>query len=254
MFLRRAAFLALPLLTACAGTPTVGGGDGDSRVAEAVEPSLRAAAVSAEAARDYKGAVQHWSTLYQRHPGNADIALSLARVLRYAGQPQRGADIMQEQLDKKPNDADLLTELGKDYLAADRLPLALSSLQRARTAAPDRWEIHSALGVTLDALGKSDDAQQAYARALELSPDNPRVLNNLGLSQALTGKLDDAVATLTRAADHPKAGSQIRQNLALVLALKGDTSQSEKLVRQDLPAEMARNNTAILRALAAQHQ
>ncbi|HLO78057.1 MAG TPA: tetratricopeptide repeat protein [Magnetospirillum sp.] len=252
MILRRAAFLALPLLAACAGAPSPA--DNDARVADAVEPSLRAAASSAEAARDYKGAAQHWGTLYQRHPGNADIALSFARVLRYAGQPQQSADLMQAQLETKPNDPDLLTELGKDYLAADRLPLALASLERARAAAPDRWEIHSALGVALDTAGRYAEAAPSYAKALALSPDNPRVLNNLALSQALAGQLDDAITTLTRAADHPKAGTQIRQNLAVLLALKGDTAQAEKLVRQDLPTDMSRNNAAILRALAGQRE
>lgn len=254
MLLRRAAFLALPLLAAaCAGAPaSMDGGDG--RVADAVEPSLRAAATTAEAARDYKGAAQHWGTLYQRHPGNRDFALNLARTLRYAGQPQQGADLLQAQLDKRPDDAELLTELGKDYLAADRLKLALSSLERARALDPKRWDTHSALGVVLDAEGRFAEAAQAYAQALALSPDNPRILNNLALSQALSGQLDDAIATMTRAADHPRAGSQPRQNLAVLLALKGDPAKAEKLVRQDLPADMARNNAAILRALAAQRE
>lgn len=252
MILRRAAFLALPLLlTACAGMPMA---DNDGRMADAVEPSLRAAAASAEAARDYKGAAQHWGTLYQRHPRSPDIALALARTLRYAGQPQQSADIMQAQLEAKPGDADLLTELGKDYLAADRMNLALSTLERARAAAPNRWDVHSALGVAQDAAGNYSQAAETYAQALALSPDNPRILNNLALSQALAGHLDDAIATLSRAADHPKAGSQIRQNLAVLLALKGDGAKAEKLVRQDLPADMARNNTAILRALAAQRE
>lgn len=250
MLLRCAAFLALPLLAACA-TGTLPA-DSDTRVADAVEPSLRAAAASAEAARDYKAAAQHWGTLYRRHPENSDVAVALARTLRYAGQPQQGADIMQAQLEGKPDDADLLTELGKDYLAADRLPLAQSALERARAAASKRWDVHSALGVTLDAQGRFDEAAQAYAQALELSPDNPRVLNNLALSQALNGHLDQAVVTMGRAADHPRASTQIRQNLALLLAIKGDPAKAEKLVRQDLPADMARNNAAILRALAAQ--
>jgi Flp pilus assembly protein TadD len=251
MISARAALLTLPLLAACAGGPSPAG---DDRLADAVEPSLRAAAASAEAARDYKGAAQHWGTLYQRHPRNADIALSLARSLRYAGQPQQSADIMQAQLEARPADADLLTELGKDYLAADRVKLALGILEQARAAAPGRWDVHSALGVALDNAGRYDEAIQAYARALALSPDNPRVLNNMGLSQALAGKLDDAVATLSRAADHPRASSQVRQNLAVLLALKGDGAQAEKLQRQDLPPEMARNNAAILRALAGQRE
>jgi Flp pilus assembly protein TadD len=243
----RALFLLLPLLGAC-----VAGQPGEPQVATAVEPALRAAAAQAEAARDYKGAAQHWGTIYQRNPKNPEVGLALARSLRYAGQPLQSADIMQGLLETRSTDADLLAELGKDYLAADRLNLALSTLERARAAAPERWDVHSALGVALDSAGRFAEAQQAYDKALALSPDNPRVLNNLGLSQALAGKLDDGIVTLTRASEHPKAGTQIRQNLALLLSLKGNPAKAEKLLRQDLPPDMARNNALLLRSLAGE--
>lgn len=243
----RALFLLLPLLAGCVAS----GQPGEPQVA-AVEPALRAAAIQAEASRDYKGAAQHWGTLFQRNRKNPEIGLALARSLRYAGQPLQSADIMQDLLDANPKDADMLAELGKDYLAADRLNLAMSTLERARAAAPDRWDVHSATGVALDSAGRFDEAAQAYAKALELSPDNPRVLNNLGLSQAQAGKLDAAIATMNLAAEHPKAGTQIRQNLALLLALKGDPAKAEKLLRQDLPPDMARHNGLLLRSLAGE--
>ncbi|RAU21138.1 pilus assembly protein TadD [Paramagnetospirillum kuznetsovii] len=247
MWNRSALFLIL-LLTACSGMNI---GDEQRSVAQAVEPSLRAAAAAAEANRDYKGAVQHLTTLYQRRDDDRDIGVALARNLRYGGQAQQAADVMQGQLIRFPRDADTLVELGKDYLAADRLGLSVKSLEQALGVAPNRWDAHAALAVALDAQGRGAEALAAYGRALELSPDNPMVLNNLALSQALAGKLDEALATMTRAADLPAATAQIRQNLALLLALKGDSAQAEKLVRQDLPADMARTNADILRALAA---
>lgn len=242
-----AALLGGLMLAGCAGLPA----PGDRDLAGAIEPSLRAAAAAAEGAGDYKGAVQHWRTLYQRNPRDKGVALALARVLRYSGMAQQGADVMQAQLTLTPGDAELLAELGKAYLAADRIALALKALDEARAAQPSRWDVHSAMGVALDTLGRPAEAEAAYRRALELAPDNPAVMNNLGLSQALAGRLDDALATLTRAADHPRAGAQIRQNLALVLALKGDGAGAEKLARRDLPPDLARTNADILRALAA---
>lgn len=245
MSLPRAIGLVL-LLSGCAGM----GGQEERSVAQAVEPSLRAAAATAEANRDYKGAVQHLTTLYQRRDDDREIGISLARNLRYSGQPQSAADVMQGQLTRFPHDAGTLTELGKDYLAADRLSLAIKALDQAVTAAPDRWDAHMALAVALDSHGRAAEAQAAYARAQELSPDNPVVLNNLGLSLALAGKLDEAIATLGKAAELPAATAQVRQNLALLLALKGDSAQAEKLTRLDLPPDQARANGEILRALA----
>lgn len=43
----------------------------------------------------------------------------------------------------------------------------------------------------------------------------------------------------------------MRQNLSLVLGLQGKFPEAEKLMRQDLPPEVAENNLAYLRAVAA---
>ncbi len=241
------AFVVCLAAAGCAGTP----GGGDHGVIEAVEPSLRAAAASAEANHDYKGAIQHLTTLYSRHPDDREIGVALARNMRFNGQAQPAADLLQAQLARFPGDPDRLTELAKDYLAADRVALALRTLDQAAAAAPGRWDIPSLTGVALDTLGRNGEAQAAYGRALALSPDNPAVLNNLALSQALAGHLNEAVATLTRAADLPAATAQTRQNLALLLALKGDAADAEKLVRNDLAPDAAAANTKILRALSA---
>ncbi|MBI3446782.1 MAG: tetratricopeptide repeat protein [Magnetospirillum sp.] len=248
MNVRHAAFLSLTLLvTACAQSADFG----DGSVSQAVEPSLRAAAQAAESARDYKGAIQHLSTIYQRRPEDRAIGIVLARNLRYSGQAQGAADLMQDQLARFAKDADTLLELGKDYLAADRIGLAIKALEESRALQPGNWEVHSTLGVALDSQGRAAEAQAAYGRALEITPDNAVVLNNLGLSQALAGRLDEALATMTRAADLPAGTAQIRQNLALLLALKGDGAQAEKLMRRDLPPDQAKVNAEILRGLAA---
>jgi Flp pilus assembly protein TadD len=238
--------LTAGLLAACAG-----GLLPERDIGQAVEPSLRAAAANAEAAHDYQGAAQHWGTIYQRRPDDREVALNLARMLRYGGQPQQGADLMQAHLARHPGDAGLLTELGKDYLAADRVGLAIKALEEARTTTGAAWDSHATLGVALDTQGRTAEAADAYARALELSPGNAAVLNNYALSLALAGKLDDAVAMLRQAAELPASGTQVRQNLALLLALKGDGAQAERLAGHDLPPEVARGNVEILKALAA---
>lgn len=248
MRLRFATALLIAPLAACAGLPAPGADD--DALSRAVEPSLRTAALTAETNNDWKGAAQHWRTLAQRAPADRTIVLSLARALRYAGQPQQAADLMQGELARHGRDPRLVAELGKDYLAADRIGLALKHLEEASALTPADWEVQSALGVALDVQGRYGEARAAYARALEHAPDHPLVLNNLGLSLALDGRLDEAVDTLSRAGEQPQAGPQIRQNLALLLALKGDSAAAERLAAKDLPAEMARTNAGLYRALA----
>lgn len=236
-------------LSACAG------GDAppadDAAVAKAVEPSLRAAAAAAEANNDWKGAAQHWRTLYVRHPDDKTLALALARNLRYAGETQAAADLLMQALDRGGRDPALVAELGKAWLALGRQGLALKTLEEAVALAPGDWSAQSAYGVALDGAGRYAEAQAAYGRALAAAPDNPEVLNNLALSQAMSGQLDAAVATIRLAAEQPRAGMQVRQNLALLLALKGDAAGADRAAARDLPPEMVRNNAAFLRWLAA---
>ena len=235
------------LLAGCSSAPVAAPHD----LADAVEPSLQAAAAAAENNHDYAGAVQHLSTLYSHHPKDVGLALALARNLRHSGQGQTAADLMQSQLAGKPGNADLLLELGKDYVAADRLGLAVKILAQARAAAPTRWEPLSVLGAALDTEGKSKEALAAFTEADRLSPDNPEILNNLGLSLAVSGQLPAAIETLKRAADLPTASMQVRENLALLLALHGETGRAESLTRHDLPAPLANGNVEQYRKWAS---
>ena len=239
------------LLSACAGGAPQSAASNEDAVAKAVEPSLRAAAATAEANNDWKGAVQHWRTLYSHHPEDKALALVLARDLRYAGEAPVAADLLQQVIARSGRDPALVAELGKAWLASGRESLALKTLEEATVLAPTAWDVHSAYGVALDSAARFAEAQAAYGRALALSPDNPEVLNNLGLSQAMAGNLADAVATLKTAEDQPRASMQVRQNLALLLTLQGDVDAADRIASKDLPPEIVRNNSAFLHWLAA---
>lgn len=217
--------------------------------ADAIEQSTRSTAMGAEASSDYQTAAINWRSLLERHPNDPDIAFHMARSLRYAGQIQAAVDLLNSVIDKSGRSPQLLTELGKCYLAGDRLGLAIRTLTEAAERAPNDWQVQSALGVAQDYQGNYPEAQAAYNRALLLSPDNPVVLNNLGLSQAQNGHLLEALATLEKAADQPKAGAQVRQNLALIKALTGDVNGAERLNRQDLPPDAVRANGTYYKSL-----
>ncbi|HIJ61935.1 MAG TPA: tetratricopeptide repeat protein [Rhodospirillaceae bacterium] len=215
-----------------------------------VESTALSAAMSAEAVSDFRSAASNWDILYRQHPDDPAFALKLARALRYSGQVQPSIDTAASFLDRHPANPALLAELGKDYLAGDRLGLAVRVLRQAAEAAPGDWEPLSALAVALDYQHAYGEAQQVYARALVLAPDNPVLLNNLGLSLAEAGDLKKAEATLSKAVDQPKATAQVRQNLALIKALAGDSAAAERLARQDLPPEAVRSNGVYYRSLA----
>lgn len=250
-FLYSSRALAVLLLTGTLGACTSFGEELKPDLSAVIDPSLRKAAQAAEANYDYKTAASHYRSLVQRNPDDGALVLKLMRVLRYGGLPQQAIDLGERQLARTGGDPVVLTELGKAYLAQDRVNVAVRYLSQANDQAPDNWETWSALGVAYDYQRRFEEAVLAHRRALALSPDNPQVLNNLGLSRAQAGDLDEAIQLLRRAADQPKATAQVRQNLALVTAIKGDLGGAERLARQDLPNEMVRNNLSYYRMLAA---
>ncbi len=239
-------------LAACQSPPDGQSASGPATAADAaVDETLRRSAEQAEAAFDYRAAAEHYTKLMTRSPGDRGIVLKLAKALRYSGQTQPAIDLLlawTEQKDDKG--ADMLGELGKAFLAADRGPVALRYLREADAARPGQWDVLSAMGVAQDSLGDHANAQDSFNRALAAAPDNPVVLNNLGLSLAASGDLPQAVAMLRRANDQPRANAQMRLNLAMLLALSGDPAGAERVARGDLTAEQLREHAALYLRLA----
>ncbi len=56
---------------------------------------------------------------------------------------------------------------------------------------------------------------------------------------------------LRRAMAMRNSGTQVRQNLALLYAMSGDMATAERLIREDLPVEMAEKNIEFYRRVYA---
>jgi len=217
-----------------------------------LDSTVRAAAANAEATYRYADAAKYYANLLQKYPDDQDLIMAVARNMRYAGQPQQAAELLNTRIAKVGAQEALLLELGKDYLAADQLNLAVPCLKQAREMDPNNWQILSALGVAFDYQGDYASAAQAYEDGLKLAPNNPTLLNNYALSLAQAGQLDKAIETLQTAINQPSAMAETRQNLALLLVMKGDGTGAERLIRSDLPDAMAQNNIDYYHIMGAQ--
>lgn len=250
-----AAILLAGFLGAC---ESGGGSGGESSEAENLEsnaskqfdPQLYEAARRAESQNNYIEAAQHYQSLLARDTGNVDLAIALARNLRYGGSGQQAVEIINSLIARDGRTGLLLGELGKAYVSTDQMNLAIPVLEEARGIAPDRWDLLAALGVAYDYESRFPEAQAIYMEAVKMSPNNPDILNNLALSQAQSGDLGGALVTMKQAVDQPSASSQVRQNMALLLALQGDVDNADRWARKDLPREIADENTKYYRYIA----
>ena len=234
-------------LSACA---TAGKQKEKEALAKELETQLVNTAANSEASYNYAEAVQAYGKLLAIHPDDQDLALKLARNLRFSGQAQQDIQMVTQIMGKSGRTVPLLLELGKAQLAADQSNLAIPTLTEAKAKEPLNWDVLSTLGVAYDFQGDYDKSREAYTLALASSPQNPAILNNLALSQASNGDLDGAIETLKQAVDQPTATAQVRQNMALLMAFKGDAEGAERMARKDLPASMADNNSAYYKMLS----
>ena len=192
-----------------------------------------------------------WQQEFDKNPADAQAALQLPRALRELGRHEEAAQAAERGLVARPDDVELLLEAGRAHIARGQGFYGVAHLEKARDMNPRDWRAWSLLGVAYDQVRRGEDAQAAWAQGLALSPDNPAILSNMAMTALTAGDLDQAEALLRRAAAHPEAGLKVRQNLALVLGLKGQTSEAERLLRRDLPPEMADANLAWIRERSA---
>jgi protein O-GlcNAc transferase len=148
------------------------------RVAEAVEPMRKSAALSV---------------------GDPEAHFNLGNVLRDLGQFAEALASYRRAVAIDANFAEAFSNMGTTQQVLGRNGDAVASYRRAVALMPDSAGAHFNLGNALNDLGRFDDAIASYRRALELAPDYAEAHVNLGTSLSAAGRRDDAVESYRRA-------------------------------------------------------
>ena len=89
---------------------------------------------------------------------------------------QRAQELYRHYLELKPNDADVLTDLGISYRETKDFDKALKHFQEAQKVAPDHWQAYYNQVVVLAFdLKKLDEANQVLVKLQQMQPGNPEV-------------------------------------------------------------------------------
>ena len=195
--------------------------------------------------------VAFWSREMQVDPTDAEAGVNLAAGLRTLGRYDEASVIAQQVLVTHPNNVEALLEDARAKIGGGKPFYAIQPLIQAKAAAPADWRPATLLGVAYEQTQQPDQAQAAFLAALQISPDSPAALTNYALFLAGRGQKDQAETLMRRAVANPSAGARERQNLALILGLQGKIGEAERLLRQDLPPEIAEANLAYLRNASA---
>lgn len=206
---------------------------------EKAEAFFTDAAKIAEQDKDYDSAMQNWLGALKANPNSRTAALGVSKNLRAMGHTDDAERVLLDARRLFPGDVEVLVELGKAQLGAQRYDDAISTLKKAQAIQPSSVDIISALGVAHDYLNDHVTARAYYDQALQINGRHAGTLNNAGLSAAMAGDLERAETLLRQALIAPDATVQVRQNLAMVLGLQGKEKEARRLAKRDLPGDIA---------------
>ena len=125
---------------------------------------------------------QAWRRTYR------DQAILLSRQGRYA----ESEAYSREALRLRPDDVDILNELGAALWRQRRSAEAEAIYRQADQLQPNDFRILTNLGLALYEQGRVDEAGDCYRRALQIDPDAFDAQVNLGIVLSDQGKFDEA--------------------------------------------------------------
>jgi tetratricopeptide (TPR) repeat protein len=134
--------------------------------------------------------IQQLRDFVEKNPNDADAVRKLADLNFNISNWLRAQELYAHYLTLKPNDPDVLTDLGITYRETKQPDKALDLFRRSKQMAPDHWQsYYNEVVVLAFDLKKNDEADQVLAQLQKMQPGNPDV-----------AKLADAVTRQRKAA------------------------------------------------------
>ncbi|MFT3801932.1 MAG: tetratricopeptide repeat protein [Burkholderiaceae bacterium] len=162
-----------------------------------------------------------------------------AQVLRQTGQYQAAFDVLDQALQRQPDNPDLLYDQAMAAEKIDRIDVLETSLRKLISLRPNQAHAYNALGYTFaDRNIRLDEAQALIDKALALAPDDPHIVDSLGWLYYRQGKLDRAVEVL-RQAYTLKPEPDIAAHLGEVLWQSGQTAEAREMWAAAMKADPA---------------
>jgi Flp pilus assembly protein TadD len=228
----RSAGVALLLLTAN-GCGVIGGTSTSARA-----PGLNVAEAALQGGAG-QIALQVSEGVLQESPSNVHALEIKGDALVLLGEYDDATSIFTALLAKDPNSVRANMGLGRIRLAKD--PAAAAALfEQVLKRDPKDLTALNDVGIARDLQGRHAEAQVSYRQALAINPDLDSAQVNLALSMAMSGQGPAAVKLLQAKATEPGAPVKVRHDYAVVLAMAGNRPEAERVLRQDLSADEAR--------------
>ena len=164
----------------------------------------------------------------------AKLAMIEAQLLREANQFDEAYRVLNQALEKLPNDINLIYETGMMADKIGKLDVFEQLMRKLIKIKPDYAQAYNALGYgMLERNERIPEAMELVEKALQLAPDDPSIMDSVGWGYYRSGKLDESVKMLRRAYAG-NANPEIAAHLGEVLWVRGDKAEARKIWRESL--------------------
>ena len=126
-------------------------------------------------AKQYKDAIRYYEATLRVKPGWVDAIKDYSNLLIKCQKTQEASNLVKHSIELHPNDAKLLSILGKIYLEQFDYDSAAKMFKRASSVDGDDVAILSGLAEALEKSDKPQEALEAVCKAVEIAPDDKDV-------------------------------------------------------------------------------
>lgn len=173
----------------------------------------------------------------KKAPERADLRRALANTAIRAGNLPLALRELQGLLDRNPNDPGIMMRMGETYSRMGEIDKAIEIVEKAKAAAPNSVAPTLTLAVLWDQAGQSAKAKPLYQQVLQVEPDNPMALNNLAFVMAEEGTgLDEALTMAQKAKQKLPGNPEVSDTLGWIY-IKKNLSDNAISIFQELVAK-----------------
>ena len=177
-------------------------------------------------------AIQLLEQQLQKQPDQFELRIALADAEYRAGRFQEASKQLDALAAKNPSSPEIQLRLGDAQNRMGNREAAIRSFRKARQLQPTSVNAAYGLALMLDMNDEADQARAAYEDVLKIDPGNPQAMNNLAYIKAEQGTdLDGALDLAQRAFRASPNDPNISDTLGLIYVRKKLTGQALQLLR-----------------------
>jgi tetratricopeptide (TPR) repeat protein len=172
----------------------------------------------------------------QAEPQRVQLLVAESQLLRDANMNREAFDLLGQELQKTPDQPDLLYDHALIAEKLDRFDVLETSLKRLIQVKPDHAHAYNALGYSFAERNlRLPEAKQLIEKALEIAPADFFIIDSLGWVLYRMGDLQGAARELRRAWEGRPDG-EIGAHLGEVLWVLGNRDEARRIWQESLKA------------------